>query len=83
MKNIWQIQEAKNRFSALVDEALRHGPQIITRRGTKTAIVLSVEDYVKLTEEKTSLVEFFQNSQLYGVDLDITRSKDPGREVRF
>lgn len=83
MKRVWQMQEAKNRLSALVDEALRHGPQIITRRGTKAAIVLSVEDYVKLTEEKTSLVDFFQKSPLRGVDLDITRSKDPGREVRF
>lgn len=83
MKNTWQIQDAKNRFSALVDEALRHGPQIITRRGTEAVVVLSVKDYSRLTEQKESLVDFFQELRLCGVGLDLNRSKDPCREVGF
>ena len=81
MKNVWQIQEAKNRLSAVVDEAELNGPQIITRRGAKTAVLLSVKDYAKLTEPKTTLIDFFKSSPLRGVGLDVTRSKDPSREV--
>ncbi len=83
MKNTWQVQDAKNRFSALVDQALRHGPQIITRRGTEAVVVLSVKDYARLTEQKESLVNFFRESPLRGVDLDLNRSKDPCRGAGF
>ena len=41
MSRSWQLQEAKNRLSEVVDEALKEGPQVITRRGVETAIVLS------------------------------------------
>ena len=33
MGHIWQLQEASNRFSAVVEAALKDGPQVITRRG--------------------------------------------------
>ena len=36
-QSVWQIQEAKNKFSEMLDAALEQGPQIITRRGEKTA----------------------------------------------
>ena len=45
MISSWQLQEAKNKLSKLVDEAMTSGPQIITRRGVEVAIVLSVEEY--------------------------------------
>ena len=31
----WQLQDAKNRFSEIVNKALRDGPQVVTRRGKK------------------------------------------------
>ena len=40
MNNIWQLQEAKSKFSEVIDRALSHGVQIVTRRGKKTAVVL-------------------------------------------
>jgi prevent-host-death family protein len=40
MARTWQLQEAKNRFSEVVEEALKEGPQVITRRGVETAVVL-------------------------------------------
>ena len=81
MKNTWQLQEAKNRLSTVVEGALHHGPQIITRRGVKTAIVLSVKDYEKLAKPKQNLVDFFKSSPLHGVKIDLTRSKDSSRGV--
>jgi prevent-host-death family protein len=77
----WQLQEAKNRLSRVVEEARKSGPQVITVRGKEAAVVLSIEDYGKLTRRKESLLEFFQRSPLCGIDLDITRDQDFGRDV--
>jgi prevent-host-death family protein len=83
MKNRWQLQEAKNRLSAVIEEALNHGPQIITRRGVDTAVVLSIKEFIKMTKPKQNLVDFFQSSPLHGIEIDVTRSKDTSREVEF
>ena len=79
----WQLQHAKNRLSEVVDQVLTHGPQMITRRGIDTVVVLSVEDYRRLRTPKTDLVEFFRSSPLTEVELDLERSRDTGREVEL
>jgi len=45
----WQLQEAKQRFSRVVDEACESGPQIVTRHGREVVVVLSIEEYRRLT----------------------------------
>jgi prevent-host-death family protein len=77
----WQLQDAKNRFSEVVQKALEYGPQIITRRGIKTVVIMSVEDYQQLTKPKMNIVEFFRKSPLKGAGIDLTRDKDMGREI--
>ncbi len=77
----WQLQEAKNKLSQLVDEAMKTGPQLITRRGIEVAIVLSVEEYRHLTASKEKLSEFFRQSPLVDVELDLERDKSPVRDV--
>ncbi|MBF0431312.1 MAG: type II toxin-antitoxin system Phd/YefM family antitoxin [Fibrobacteria bacterium] len=79
MKNIWQLQEAKSKFSELVKKAVSSGPQVVTKRGVNTIVILSVEDYKKLNKPKNSLVKFFEQSPR--VNLDITRSKEKGRDI--
>ena len=44
----WQLQDAKNSFSAVVDAALAGNPQCVTRRGKPAVVVLAVEDYERL-----------------------------------
>lgn len=83
MKRVWQLQEAKNRLSAVVEEALQHGPQIITRRGREAVVVLSVKEYKKMTQSEGNLVDFFSSSPLYGVDIDLKRNKELPREIEF
>ena len=46
----WQLQEAKARFSEVVDASLRQGPQLITRRGQETAVLVSVEEWRRLKQ---------------------------------
>jgi antitoxin Phd len=46
----WQLQEAKARFSELIDDTLEKGPQVVTRRGIDTAVVVSIDEWHKLRE---------------------------------
>ncbi len=75
MNRTWQLQEAKNRLSEVVEQAVRHGPQIITRRGVETAIVLSYVDYRRLTLSQKKLSEFFRESPLAEGELDLSRDR--------
>ncbi len=44
----WQVQEAKARFSEFLDTALRKGPQIVTRRGVETAVLVPIDEWKRL-----------------------------------
>jgi prevent-host-death family protein len=83
MAKRWQLQDAKNRFSEVVEKAVNEGPQIVTKRGEDTVVVLSMAEYKKVSKGRMSLVELFQNSPLKGVDLKIERSKDTGRVIKL
>lgn len=48
----WQLQDAKNRFSALVKAAESEGPQVVTVHGKDKAVLLSVEAYQQLIQRK-------------------------------
>ena len=75
MKRVWQLQEAKNKFSEVVEEALSDGPQVITKRGVEAVIVLSYSEYRKLLASHKKLSEFFRQSPLVGSDLDLNRDR--------
>ena len=77
----WQVQEAKARFSEMMRDAAKDGPQTITIRGRRAAVVLSADDYDRLKRPKPSLVEFLRASPLAGVELDIERDRSPPRDV--
>jgi antitoxin Phd len=75
MARVWQIQEAKNKFSEVVDEAIKHGPQIITKRGVESVIVLSYAEYRKGMLNQKKLSDFFRESPLAETDIDLRREK--------
>ncbi len=81
MGGVWKLQDAKNRFSEVVKRALKAGPQIVTLRGKETAVILSMEEYRRLARPEVGLVEFLRSSPLVGVELDVERTRDLGREV--
>ena len=74
MNNVWQLQKAKNSFSELVNEALMHGPQIITRHGEETAVLMSMVDYKKKTQGRKSLMSILRRFPKE-IPLDLTRNK--------
>ncbi|MEX1118548.1 MAG: type II toxin-antitoxin system Phd/YefM family antitoxin [Terrimicrobiaceae bacterium] len=76
----WQIQEAKNRFSEVVDRALSDGPQMITRHGRATVVIVSAQEYARETRQEklsTILRECPAKGWL------VSRDKDVGRTLRF
>jgi antitoxin Phd len=79
MSHIWQLQEAKNKLSEVVEAALNDGPQVITRRGADTAVVLSYAEYRRLLLTQKKLSDFFRESPLAEVELDLTRDSSPVR----
>ena len=70
---IWQVQEAKNKLSEVIDKANAEGPQTITRRGRQVAVMLSAAQYRKLTKPKVGLVEFLRKSPLRGLKIERIR----------
>ena len=44
----WPVQDAKSRFSELLDTAIAEGPQIVTKRGVETAVLLHIEQWRRL-----------------------------------
>jgi prevent-host-death family protein len=80
MARIWQLQEARNRLGEVIEQALRHGPQVITKRGKEIAVVLSCEEYWKLLLHQRKLSDFFRESPLTEAELDLTRDHSPVRD---
>ena len=77
----WQLQRAKARFSELVRDAVQEGPQAITVRGRREAVILSADDYDRLRHPEPSLREFLRSSPLAGVELDLERDRSLPRDV--
>jgi prevent-host-death family protein len=45
---VWPVQDAKARFSELLDSCLREGPQIVTERGAEIAVLVPMDDWRRL-----------------------------------
>jgi prevent-host-death family protein len=48
----WSVQDAKARFSELLDASVKDGPQIITKRGAETAVLVPIEEWNRLSKVK-------------------------------
>ncbi len=85
MKNdTWQLQDAKSKFSQVVDNAMHNKPQFVTKHGNNAVVVLSFVDYKKIIKPKTNLVTFLRNSPLSEIDIDTSRNKtDFPRDVEL
>ena len=84
----WQFQDAKGRFSEVVDLSLREGPQMVTRRGEETVVVLSVREYRWLTGHTPRLIDCHTPRLIdcllnapRGEALVVTRPREPIRDL--
>ena len=82
----WQLHTAKAKFSEVFRLARTEGPQRITRQGKEGVVMISEEQYHRLTvksRQPKSIVQFFRESPLVGVELDLKRDKDTGRDIEL
>lgn len=78
----WPLQDAKNRFSEVVNAAQEQGPQIVTRRGADTAVVLSYADYQKLGRPPSrGVVELLLSAPKIPGGLSVERNRDTARDM--
>ena len=78
----WQLQEAKQRFSELVRHARAHGPQVVTRHGEAVAVLVSIEEYRRLTRDHPSFKDLLLGAPDLGA-LELERSREPARVVEL
>ncbi len=79
----WKLEDAKNQFSRVVREAMRGKPQRVTRGGQDAVVIVSAEEYDRLTRLDVDLVDFLRESPLAEVDLDLKRPRDLGRDLQL
>jgi len=77
---VWQLQEAKQRFSALVRAALAKGPQIVTRHGEEVVVVVAAEEFRRLSGNAPDLKELLLSGPSLD-DLDLERSHEMPRDI--
>ena len=47
--NAWPVQDAKSRFSELLEACVNEGPQLVTRRGVETAVLVHIAEWKRLS----------------------------------
>ncbi len=83
MKNIWKLQDAKSQFSKVVENALKKGPQYVSRRGVEAVVVVSARDYEALISAKPSFKEFLLSCPKMDEDFELERRKDCPRSIEL
>jgi len=76
----WRINEAKSRFSELIRCAEKAGPQMISRHGVESVVVVSVEEFRSLQAAQPSFKDYLLSGPKLD-DFETIRSRDTGRDV--
>ncbi len=79
----WAVAQAKARLSEVIDRARTVGPQIITRNGRSTAVVVSIEEWHRKTKRQGTLADFLAASPLSGAEILIERTADGPSEIEW
>ena len=80
----WRLEEAKARHSEVVRRAGSEGPQRVTVRGRPAAVVLSADEYERLSGPSRSIADLFADMRGCGLaDIVPERDKDPVRDFDF
>lgn len=75
MGAVWQVQEAKNRFSALIDQALTQGPQVITRHGRAVVHVVAADPAMDRAQADGFAQYLLNAPRLDGLELPVRRNQ--------
>jgi len=83
MHSEWQLQDAKSNLSQLIKRTANGDAQTVTVHGKPTAVVVSAEEYARLTRHRGKLSTALLRPDLAGENLDFSRSRDTGRDIEL
>ena len=83
MNAIWTLQDAKAKFSKVVEDALKIGPQYVTKRGEKAIVILSTQTYEELISKKPAFKDFLLDCPKMEENFKIERQKDYPRNIEL
>jgi antitoxin Phd len=81
--HVWQLQEAKNHFSEVVDLAMKQGAQTVTKHGKPAVVIVSVEEYESTRKPNKSLLEALRECPADLSEIIPPRSKESARTISF
>jgi antitoxin Phd len=67
----WPVQDAKARFSKLLETCLREGPQLVTRRGEKAAVLVPAAQWERLAESSKPTLKDLLLTNIGRFDLQV------------
>ena len=83
---IWKLEDAKNRFSELVRRARSQGPQVVTKHGRESVVVMGIDEY-RMLATPDNLVDFLTSSPfgeaIRAGELHLQRTEELGRTVEL
>ena len=81
----WSVQDAQARFSELLETCLREGPQLVTRRGEKAAVLVSAAQWQRLADAGKPTLKALLSTDVGRFDLPIPPrgKKRPSSPARF
>ena len=86
LTSVWQLHNAKARFSELFRRARADGPQRVVKQGGEAVVIVPAEQFDLISEragQPASLVEFFQAAPTGGEPLDLSRHRDTTRIIKW
>ncbi len=86
MKRSWQLQEAKNRLSEVVDLAIQEGPQTVTRHGREVVVIVAKEEFDRRRRgrgPRGTILPFLRGLGFARSGLDLERSGDVDRDLEL
>ncbi|MGH6825667.1 type II toxin-antitoxin system Phd/YefM family antitoxin [Methyloceanibacter sp.] len=70
---IWQVQDAKARFSEMLEASLKDGPQIVTKRGVEKAVLVPVEEWRRLRDAARASLKDLLLAEAPRADIPVPR----------
>jgi len=78
---VWAVQDAKARFSEMLDRCVDEGAQIVTKRGEQTAVLVPIREWRRLTEAATPTLKDLLLSDVGRGDLPIVERGKMGHRT--
>jgi len=80
---VWQLQEAKSRFSEVVERAMKHGAQTVTKHGRPAVVIISAAEYERSKAPRKSLIAALRQCPEDLTQLVGNRSKETARRIKL